>query len=403
MSRLKVLHPITHLVVGGASENTITTCLYANPDKFETAILSGVPSGDEADLIQHAGELGVKVHITPTMKRRIHPAEDIRAYRDMARWMKKTGWDIVHTHSSKAGILGRLAAKRAGAKVIVHTVHGWGHHDHMNATKRSLYVALERAAARCSNKIIAVSQSCRERGVRERIGSPDQYAVIHSGINLKLYRDVTVDARALKESLGIPADAPVVGTVSRMAPQKAPEDFITVAAKVRQHCPDVRFVFVGGGPDEEAFMEGVRAAELENTVVSLGYRQDIPALLRIMDIFLLTSLWEGLPRVFPQAMCASLPIVATRVDGAPEAIADGESGFLVDPRDCDSMARNLLHLLGRKELRETMGYAGLQRVEPAFCDRDMVRKIEEVYDECLVLNGHPAWDGTRSRAEAPAG
>lgn len=383
MSRLRVLHPITHLVVGGASENTITTCRYTDATRFESAILSGVPAGDEADLVEQAGELGVKVHIAPTLKRPIHPAADVRAYRDLVRWMRSTGWDIVHTHSSKAGILGRLAAKKAGAKVIVHTVHGWGHHDHMSRVKRGLYIAMERAAARCTNKIIAVSVSCKERGIRERIGSPSQYEVIHSGIDLARYRDVSADRLALRKTLGIPADAPVVGTVSRMAPQKAPEDFLTVAAKVRQHCPDVKFVFVGGGPDESAFMAGVREARLEETVLSLGYRQDIPALLRVMDVFLLTSLWEGLPRVFPQAMCASIPIVATCVDGAPEAIADGESGYLVAPRDCGSMARHILHLIGNDAMRASMGEAGLRRVDPAFCDRDMVRRIESVYDSCM--------------------
>jgi glycosyltransferase involved in cell wall biosynthesis len=386
MSPLRVLHPITHLVVGGASENTITTCRYADPDRFESAILSGIPCGKEADLVDHARELGVPVHLSPTLKRDIHPADDVRAYRDLARWMRKTGWDIVHTHSSKAGILGRLAAKRAGVKVIVHTVHGWGHHDHMNPAKRSLLVALERTAARCSHRIIAVSKSCRDRGLREKIGTPEQYEVIHSGIDLERYRTVSVDVLSLKSELGIPLDAPVVGTVSRMAPQKAPEDFITVAAKVRQHVPNVRFIFVGGGPDEAAFMEGVREGGLEKTVISLGYRADIPALLRVMDIFLLTSLWEGLPRVFPQAMCASLPIVATHVDGAPEAIQDGKSGFLVQPRDCDAMARHVIRLLGNKSLRDTLGEAGYCRVEPAFCDRNMVRSIEAVYDSCIMSN-----------------
>jgi glycosyltransferase involved in cell wall biosynthesis len=370
-------------VVGGASENTITTCRYSDPDRFESAILSGVPNGREADLIARAGDLGVPVHLSPILKRKIHPASDVRAYLDLSRWIKSTGWDIVHTHSSKAGIVGRLAARRAGVKVIVHTVHGWGHNDHMSAAKRSLYVTLERAAARCSNKIIAVSESCRERGIREKIGHPDQYEVIHSGIDLDRYRSVSVDVPVLKAELGIPVDAPVVGTVSRMAPQKAPEDFITVAAKVRQHSPNVRFVFVGGGPDEGPFMQAVREAGLEKTIVLLGYRDDIPQLLRVMDIFLLTSLWEGLPRVFPQAMCASLPIVATRVDGAPEAIAEGKSGYLVAARDCDAMARHVLQLLQDKELRTTMGRAGFERVEPDFCDRNMVRRIESVYEECL--------------------
>jgi glycosyltransferase involved in cell wall biosynthesis len=384
MRLYKVLHPITHLGVGGATENTLTTCLRTDPARFSSAVLCGLAPDVEKNMEAEAAAGGIEVHVQPSLRRAMHPARDLRAYRELVSWLRKNPVDIVHTHTSKAGIVGRLAAARAGVPVIIHTAHGWGHHNHMHPLKRSLYIALERRAARVTQKIIAVSQSSAERGIADGIGTRDQYTVIHSGIDLARYRNVRVDARALRSSLGIPDGAPVVGTVSRLTPQKAPEDFITVAAMVRQHRPDVRFVFVGGGPDEAAFKEGMREAKLEGTVLPLGYRDDVPQLLRIMDVFMLTSLWEGLPRVFPQAMCASLPVVATRVDGAPEAVVHGSTGFLVAPRDCSAMACFILQLIEDEGLRQSMGQSGYRRVDPDFCDRAMVRRIEEIYDSCLT-------------------
>jgi glycosyltransferase involved in cell wall biosynthesis len=387
MQRLNVLHPINHLAVGGASENTITTCRYSDQSRYSSSILSGQADPAEAQLLYLTREYGIPVHFAVHLQRSIHPVNDLRAYRELARWLKANPCDVVHTHNSKAGVLGRLAAKRAGVPVIVHTIHGWGHHDHMNPLLRAIYIVMERAAARCSQRLIAVSQSTWDRGTKDRIGRPEQYELIHSGIDIARYRDVSVDVKALKASVGIPENAPVIGTVSRLSPQKAPDDFLKVAAAVHKRCEAARFVYVGGGPGLDEFEAGIREMGLEDVILNLGYRRDIPQVLRMFDVFLLTSLWEGLPRVFPQAMCAGLPIVATRVDGAPEAVADGISGFLVPPRDVDGMANFVLQLLADRDLRHSMGQAGLDRVYPDFCDRDMVRRIEAVYEACLSSAG----------------
>jgi len=379
-----VLHLITHFAVGGATENTLTTCRYADPQRFESAILSGITLDNERNLLRQAADSGVSIHELPSLGRSIRLPDEIRAYRDLIAWLRCSRQDILHTHGSKAGILGRLAAARAEVPGILHTVHGWGHNNHMHPLMRRFYIALERRAARVSNKIIVVAKANREKGLADRIGRPEQYVVIHSGIDIARYRDVAVDTASLRRSLGIPDGAPVVGTVSRLARQKAPEDFLKVAHLVHARCPTVKFVFIGGGPMRAEFEAGIRQYRLQDVVLNLGYRDDVPALLRVFDVFLLTSLWEGLPRVFPQAMCASLPIVATQVDGAPEAVIEGETGYLLAARDCEGMADRVLHLLSDRELRARMGQKGLERVYPAFCDREMVRQIEKVYLECLA-------------------
>jgi glycosyltransferase involved in cell wall biosynthesis len=383
MARLRVLHLITHLAVGGAAETVMTTCQRMDEERFETALLSGITPSDEQSLRHQARQSGLKVYELPSLARAIRPGKDVRAYHDLTRWLRAYSPDIIHTSSSKAGIIGRLAAAKVGVPTIIHTVFGWGHHAYMKPWVRRFYIALERKAARVTTRLITVSCANREKGLADKIGTPQQYRVVYNAIDIAKYRDVIVDARALRNELGIAEDALVVGTVSRLAPQKCPEDFVEVAARVHARCPTARFVVVGGGPLHAEFEADVRRRNLQDVVLNLGYRHDVPALLRVFDVFLLTSLWEGLPMVFPQAMCARLPIVGTRVDGSPEAVFEGETGYLAEPRDVETLSDRVLRLLEDGTLRRRMGRAGFERVYPDFCDHEMVRRIEEVYLECV--------------------
>ena len=379
MDRLRVLHLITHFAVGGATENTLATCHYADRSRFESSILSGETADCEQTLVRPAAEHGIHVHILPALHHEIRPRADVTAFRSLVEWLRRNPCDILHTHGSKAGILGRFAGRKAGVPVLIHTVHGWGFHDFMSPLPRRIYAGLERRAAHVTDRIIVVAGANREKGLSAGVGVHAQYAVIHSGIDVARYAKVDENGFSVRRRLGIPLEAPVVGTVSRLARQKDPISFVEVACLVRKRFPDVKFVFVGGGPLEGRFRQAIRERGLEDTVVYLGYRGDVPELLRAFDVFLLTSLWEGLPRVFPQAMCAELPIVATRVDGAPEAVTHGVSGFLTAPRDVQAMAARVVTLLSDPDLRRRMGAEGRSRVDPDFCDREMVRRIEQIY------------------------
>lgn len=389
---LKVVHVITHLALGGATETVLTTCRLADSSRFDMSVLSGATARDEATLEAAAHREGVVLHQLPSLTRAIRPPADWRAYRDLVAWLRRARPDIVHTHGSKAGFLARLAARAAGVPVVVHTVHGWGHHARQRPLVRRAYVALERHAARKTDCLIAVAAANRDAGLADGIGTPSQYEIIHSCIDIAAFRDVDVDVPALRAALGIPLGAAVVGTIGRLAPQKAPQDFVRMAALVHAARPDAHFVWVGGGPLEPAMRGWIAQAGLSDVVHLLGYRDDVPQLLRALDVFALTSLWEGLPRVFAQAMCAALPIVATSVDGAPEAITHGENGFLVAPQDMETMAAHILTLLDNPALRAAMGRHGQARAAFQFDERRMVQQIEALYlrlarDKGLLVPG----------------
>ncbi len=387
MRTLNVLHVITHFAVGGATEPTITTCRYLDPARFESVILSGATDADQQTMLPQAAAAGVRVEILPSLRRPLRPWADRRAYRDLVAWMRGGHWDVVHTHGSKAGVLGRLAAARAGVPIILHNVHGWGHHGHMHPWLRRVYVLAERRAARVTDRFILDAAANREKGLADGIGRFEQYVTVYNGIDIGRFRDVRVDRAALRESLGIPAEAPVVGTVGRLAAQKAPGDFVRMAAAIHARRPDAHFVFVGGGPLQTETEAQIEQAGLQGVVHLLGYRDDVPELLRVFDVFALTSLWEGLPRVFAQAMCARLPIVATHVDGAAEAIREGENGFLVPPGQPLVQAERVLQLLDDPALGASMGLRGLGLVAPQFDERAMVRRFEEIYLECARAKG----------------
>ena len=379
MTRLRVLHIITHLAVGGATKNALAICHLSDPAQFDCALLCGATSHRETAMEGTAHSMDVPLHTLPSLRRPIQPFSDRKAYRKLVDWLRAHPWDVVHTHGSKAGILGRMAAAAAGVPVIVHTVHGWGHHERQRALVRRLYVEAERRAARVSDRLIVVADASREKGLADGIGVCEQYVTIRGGIDIARCRDISVDRAALRAELGIPIHAPVVGTVSRLASQKAPGDFVRMAALVRARQPDAHFVFVGGGPLDKKVRALADAASLSHQMHWLGYRHDVPELLRVFNVFVLNSLWEGLPAVFPQAMCAGLPSVATQVGGAAEAITDGENGFLVPPRQPQAAAERVLQLLTDAALCYAMGQNGLLRVDPQFNERHMVAQISDLY------------------------
>jgi glycosyltransferase involved in cell wall biosynthesis len=306
------------------------------------------------------------------------------------QFIRRGQYTIVHTNSSKAGVLGRIAAKLAGVPVIVHTVHGWSFHEHMSPLRRRLFVALEKLAASFTDAMIVVAEPDIEKGLRVGIGRSEQYQIIRSAISLDKFDPATVDGPAVRRELGLPLDAPVLGNVGRFSPQKNPLDWVRVAARVARKLPDCRFLLVGDGPlrnDVEALIE---EHGLTDRFVLTGLRRDVPRMLAAMDLFLLTSLWEGLPRVIPQAMSMCVPVVANRADGTVEAIAHGETGFLAEPGDLDALAQHCLTLLCDPAQRHAMGERGRTFATHEFDVQEMVARIDRLYQTLLAQ--HPSQD-----------
>jgi glycosyltransferase involved in cell wall biosynthesis len=383
VTRIRVLHIITRLIVGGAQENTMLTAALLDPERYAVDVFSGPQTGPEGSLMEEVRARGVPLTIEPTLVREIGPLKDMRALLALYRYIRRGRYNVVHTHSSKAGILGRWAAYFAGVPIVVHTVHGWGHHDRQHPLVRRLYVLLERITQPITDRLIVVSPRNINKGLSDGIAGPGKYVTIRSGIELDRFRHPSRPPETVRTELGLPLGAPVVGTVTRLSPQKAPLDFVAAAARVVEHRPDVHFVIVGDGPlraDVEA-----RLADLGLTeqVHLTGLRRDVPELMHSFDLFALSSLWEGLPRVLPQAMAAGLPIVATAVDGNAEAVTDGVNGLLTSPGDPSAIADAVLQLLEDRALSAQMGDAGRARVGE-FGARKMVSDIAALYEALLA-------------------
>jgi len=388
--RARVIHLITKLEWGGAQENTLATVRGLSRDRFDSVLVAG--TGGMLDSAA-ASIPDVRFHRVDSLVREIRPGDDLRAVIDLTRILReeKRGAAgsplVVHTHSSKAGILGRTAARRAGADLVLHTIHGFGFHDGQGAIPRGLFVGLERLVSRWTDAFIAVSEENIRLGVRERIFSRDRCRLIRSGFETRRYLGGSRDAG--RRLLDVPPDVPVVGTVAVFKPQKAPLDFVEVARRVSKACPGTRFVMVGDGDLRPAAERAVEEASLSDRFVFAGWRSEIPDLLRSFDVFLLTSRWEGLPKVVPQALIAGIPVVATAVDGTREIVEEGRDGFLCSPGDLAGLSDRVIRIL-----------SGSARIDPGFKrDRllrefdqeEMVRAQERLYAELLTGKGVPGW------------
>jgi glycosyltransferase involved in cell wall biosynthesis len=382
---LRVLHVITRMIVGGAQENTLLSCALIDRSHFPSTLLTGPETGSEGELHSETLARGVRFLVEPSLVRRLSPWHDAVATFRLWRAIRDGGYDIVHTHSSKAGILGRVAARLAGTPVIVHTAHGWSFNRHQPWHLNRLYVWLERLCARFSDAIVVVGRSNREEGLALRVGRPEQYRLIRSGIEVEAYRDVPISREQARTRLGLPREAFVIGSVGRLCEQKAPLDLLAAFARVARSRPEVRLAFVGDGPQRAELESAIAREGLEGRVHVAGLRRDVPELLRAFDVFALASHWEGLPRVFPQAMAAGLPIVATRVDGAPDAVVPGENGWLVEVGDIEGLATRLGALAADPAAARRMGEAGRERVDE-FCAGRMVGELAALYTR-LAANG----------------
>ncbi len=386
-SPIPVLHPITRLIVGGAQENTMYTAAGLDKTRFAAAVVAGPQTGSEGSLIEALGALGVPLTILPQLLRQISPINEVLALWKLYRLMRAGQYRIVHTHSSKAGILGRVAAKLAGVPVIVHTVHGWSFHDQMHPLLKQVYILLERLCAPLSDALILVAEPDRRKGLENGIGKPAQYTLIRSAIPLGDFDPAKVDGAAVRQELGIPSGAPVLGNVGRFSPQKNPIDWLRIASVVAAEMPLAHFLLVGDGPLRPKVEAQISAFGLQDRFTLTGLRRDVDRMLAAMDVFLLTSLWEGLPRVIPQAFSMGLPVIANRADGTVEAIRPGQDGYLCDPGDLESMAAACITLLNDPALRQTMGQNGQAYARRYFDLDEMISQIEGLYQRLLAEKG----------------
>lgn len=383
---MKVLHVITRLILGGAQENTLLNCIDLIHEHGDDVLLvTGPAEGPEGDLFDRARAEGVPVEVLSSLRRSVWPIDDFSAYRSLGRIIDRFGPDVVHTHSSKAGILGRRAAWKRQVPAVVHTIHGLPFHPYQNPLIRRLYIAAERDAARRCHRIISVADAMTRQALAVNIGSPDQFITIYSGMDVEPYLHPARDRDAVRSELGIPAGDIVLMKVARLFELKGHDDVIAAAPEVLRAAPGARFVFVGGGTWEHRLKEKIAGLGLEDRFLFTGLvpPSRIPELLSAADIVVHASYREGLARVLPQALIAGRPVISYDVDGAPEVILPERTGLLVAPGDVAGLAKAMTSLALRPDRGRAMGEAGRELFTDRFRHDAMTRQIRQVYMELL--------------------
>lgn len=381
MRRIRVAHIITRLCKGGAQENTFHTVRLANRDRFDVDLISGPTSGVEGSIEDAIIAAGIPILREPDLVREPSLLRDARAYRALLRRFREARYDIVHTHTSKAGLLARLAARRAGVPLLVHTPHGNVFHGYFSRPVTRFFIALERYAAKRTNAIIELTAGGVEEHLEQGIGRREQFRVIFSGVDFAPFDAAPAQREAMRGALGYAPDEILIGGVGRLEPVKGFSYFVVAAGAIARELPQARFLLVGAGSQEQALRDA--AAPLGSKFRFLGLRDDVPPIMAALDVLVVPSLNEGMGRVLLEAGAAQVPVVASRVGGIPDLLCDNETGLLVPPRDAAAIADAVLRLARDPERSEAMGRAARENAVPHYSLETMVRRIEALYEELL--------------------
>lgn len=383
---MRVTHVITRLIVGGAQENTIASVLgLRQKPGLEVELISGPSLGAEGSLESAFANAPGILRIVPELTRPVAPWSDWKALRRLTAIFQTDRPAIVHTHSGKAGVLGRLAAARAGVPVIIHTIHGPSFGAFQGWLPNAVFRRAEQRAARVTTHFVVVADAMREQYLRAGIGRTEQYTRVFSGFELEPYLSSVNDA-ALRAQLGLAPEDIVVGKIARLFKLKGHDDLFAIAPALVRAEPRLRFLLVGDGPWRGRFEALARASGLEKHFVFTGLVQPamVPRMAGIMDILVHLSLREGLPRALPQALAAGRPVVAYDCDGAKEVCIENETGFLVPPGKRELLSERVLRLAQDPGLREKLGRQGRQFVRERFSVERMVDDLDRLYRKLVA-------------------
>jgi glycosyltransferase involved in cell wall biosynthesis len=387
---MRIVHVITRLILGGAQENTVLTVDELHHRYHDdVTLVTGPAEGPEGDLFERARSRDLSVLVMPELVRPIRPWLDGKAYWRLRAVFKRLKPDVVHTHSSKAGILGRFAAWHERVPAIVHTIHGMPFGPFETPAKNRLYIALERMAAQRAHAIVCVCDAMTSQALAAGVGRPEQFVTVYSGMDADAFLEPRRSRDEVRRELGLAETDVAFATVARLFELKGHDDLIAVAKDVLAANPNVKFVWIGDG-----ILRGRLVADLER----LGIRQSfiltglvppdrIPELLNAVDAVIHPSLREGLARVLPQALLVGRPVISYDIDGAREVVIP-ETGILLPPRDLAGLKGAILDLAAQPATRASMGREGRRRFADQFRYETMARDLRSLYER-LLLQTHP--------------
>ncbi|MFA5389447.1 MAG: glycosyltransferase family 4 protein [Candidatus Omnitrophota bacterium] len=373
---MRICHVITKPELGGAQLSTLNLISSLPKDRYKISLITS-----SRGILKHEFEnLGnISTHFSPFLARPINPILDILALMHIYDIYRRNRFKIIHTHSSKAGIIGRWAALLAGVPAIVHTVHGWPFNEYQPVPVKRFYIFLERITALFTAKIVCVSKKDIEMGLRYKIAPEEKFILIRYGIPLRRFKNSSTDIAGKRRELGIDNNDPVVGMISCLKPQKSPLDYVKACIDIYNKMPTVNFLLIGDGVLKNRCKAELEKSSLNGRFIFTGWRKDIPEILDIVDIVALTSKWEGFPIAIIEALSKGKPVVSTDTGCVRELVKDGLTGYVTTPGEYKDISNRILEILRDRESFLRMKKQALESIDDSFDISAMARNTDDLY------------------------
>ena len=373
--KIKLLHVITHLPIGGAQDNTLYTVELLNKDKYDISLSCNL----NGELVSRAKKVKhLKLYDVPNLLREVSIINDIRAFLYLYKLIKKENFTIIHTHSSKAGFLGRIAAMLNKTPIVIHTIHGFAFHDYMNSFKKNIFIYLEKLSAKWTNRLITVSNLNKKKVVDLGIAPIEKLKNIYSGIDLTLFINEKNDQ--FRKELNLDTNHLLLGSVGRLSNQKDPITMIEAFCVVIKRFPNAHLTLVGEGELRDEILIKIDQLQLNGRVHLTGNKNYPWKIYHSLDLFIMSSIYEGLGRSITEALSCGVPVVCTSVEGVPEIVRDNETGILVPPKNPSALATGIIEALNDMDKSKRMAEEGRKFVNENFDVNKMVDDIDSLYD-----------------------
>ncbi|MBT6052824.1 MAG: glycosyltransferase family 4 protein [Candidatus Scalindua sp.] len=392
MKKTRIIHIITRLDKGGSAETTLQVVSLLNRERYEVFLAHGLSLESNMGVMEQevlardlslAEKRGIRVFSIPSLLRRLSLKNDLLAFFSIYRLIKRIKPHIVHTHTSKAGVLGRLAACLARVPIIIHTPHGHVFHSYYGYIMTKIIVLVERILSLMTDKITALTDRERDEHLEQGVASIEKYVIIHSGVMLQQIMNTNIDVETGKKEFDIPQNSNVIGVVGRLVPIKGHKYLVSAAKRIIKEFGNTVFVFVGDGYLEARLQRQAESLGVRKNIIFAGWRNDVIKILGLFDVLVLPSLNEGMGKVLIEGMALGKPIVASSVGGIIDLVKNGDNGILVPPRDSDALAEAILKLIRNKNLTQELGKNGKSKVYPEYDTFVMIRQIEDLYERLL--------------------